>query len=143
MTYTYRPQGVCSQRMEVEVEDGVVYHKTEYRERRNHYSFYAVNTPIDGFDTDMETFLGMYNGFENPQAVLTGKMGNSVASGWQPMAAHQIKVHLEKGEAIIAFPEQDGAAAVMDMAVIGLLQIQQAAPEDVSVIVEQRVPGSP
>ena len=83
---------------EVEVEDGVVYHKTEYRERRNHYSFYAVNTPVDGFDTDMETFLGMYNGFENPQAVMTGKMGNSVASGWQPMAAHQIKVHLEKGE---------------------------------------------
>ena len=83
---------------EVEVEDGVIYHKTEYRERRNHYSFYAVNTPVDGFDTDMETFLGMYNGFENPQAVMTGKMGNSVASGWQPMAAHQIRVHLEKGE---------------------------------------------
>ena len=83
---------------EVEVEDGVIYHKTEYRERRNHYSFYAVNTPIDGFDTDMETFLGLYNGFENPQAVLTGKMGNSIASGWQPMAAHQIKVHLAAGE---------------------------------------------
>ena len=83
---------------EVEVEDGVVYHKTEYRERRNHYSFYAVNTPIDGFDTDMETFLGIYNGFDSPQAVTSGKMGNSVASGWQPMAAHQIKVHLEKGE---------------------------------------------
>ncbi|MBE5804730.1 MAG: glycosyl transferase [Clostridiales bacterium] len=83
---------------EVEVEDGVIYHKTEYRERRNHYSFYTVNTPIDGFDTDMETFLGMYNGFDAPQSVLTGKMGNSVASGWQPMASHQIKVHLEAGE---------------------------------------------
>ena len=83
---------------EVEIEDGVIYHKTEYRERRNHYSFYAVNTPIDGFDTDMETFLGLYNGFEAPQSVMTGKMGNSKASGWQPMAAHQIKVHLEKGE---------------------------------------------
>ena len=83
---------------EVEVENGVVYHKTEYRERRNHYSFYAVNKPIDGFDTDMETFLGLYNGFENPRAVLTGEMGNSIASGWQPMAAHQIRVHLEAGE---------------------------------------------
>ena len=83
---------------EVEIEGSVIYHKTEYRERRNHYAFYAVNTPIDGFDTDMETFLGLYNGFENPQAVMTGKMGNSVASGWQPMASHQIKVHLEKGE---------------------------------------------
>ena len=83
---------------EVEVEDGVIYHKTEYRERRNHYAFYAVNVPVSGFDTDMETFLGMYNGFDAPQAVMTGKMGNSVASGWQPMAAHQIQVHLEAGE---------------------------------------------
>jgi len=83
---------------EVEVEDGVIYHKTEYRERRNHYAFYTVNTPIDGFDTDMENFLGMYNGFDAPQSVMTGKMGNSVASGWQPMASHQIKVHLEAGE---------------------------------------------
>ncbi len=83
---------------EVEIEDGVVYHKTEYRERRNHYSFYAVNVPVDGFDTDMETFLGLYNGFDAPNSVVTGKMGNSVASGWQPMAAHQIKAHLEAGE---------------------------------------------
>ncbi len=83
---------------EVEVENGVIYHKTEYRERRNHYSFFAVNTPIDGFDTDMESFLGMYNGFENPQAVMNGKMSNSIASGWQPMASHQIRVHLEPGE---------------------------------------------
>ncbi len=83
---------------EVEVEDGVIYHKTEYRERRNHYAFYTVNAPIDGFDTDMETFLGLYNGFDAPQAVMTGKMGNSVASGWQPMAAHQVKVTLQPGE---------------------------------------------
>ena len=83
---------------EVEVEDGVIYHKTEYRERRNHYAFYGVNTPIDGFDMDMESFLGLYNGFENPQAVMTGTMTNSIASGWQPMAAHQIRVHLAPGE---------------------------------------------
>ncbi len=83
---------------EVEVENGVIYHKTEYRERRNHYSFFAVNTPVDGFDTDMEAFLGLYNGFENPQSVTSGKMSNSIASGWQPMASHQIKVRLEKGE---------------------------------------------
>ncbi len=83
---------------EVEVEDGVIYHKTEYRERRDHYAFYGVNTPIDGFDTDMESFLGLYNGFDKPQAVTTGVMKNSMASGWQPMAAHQIKVTLQPGE---------------------------------------------
>ncbi len=83
---------------EVEVEDGVIYHKTEYRERRDHYAFYAVNTPIDGFDTDMETFLGLYNGFEAPQSVVNGQMGNSMASGWQPIASQQIRVHLAPGE---------------------------------------------
>ncbi len=83
---------------EVEVEDGVIYHKTEYRERRDHYAFYAVNAPIDGFDTDMETFLGLYNGFDAPQSVVNGQMGNSMASGWQPIASHQIRVHLEPGE---------------------------------------------
>ena len=83
---------------EVEVEDGVIYHKTEYRERRNHYAFYAVNAPIDGFDTDMETFLGLYNGFDAPQSVMNGQMGNSMASGWQPIGSHQVKVHLEPGE---------------------------------------------
>ena len=83
---------------EVEIEGSVIYHKTEYRERRNHYSFYAVNTPVDGFDTDMESFLGMYNGFDAPRAVMSGEMKNSVASGWQPMAAHQIRVSLEPGE---------------------------------------------
>ncbi len=83
---------------EVEIEGSVIYHKTEYRERRNHYAFYAVNQPVDGFETDMETFLGLYNGFDHPQAVFSGSMQNSVASGWQPIAAHQLHVHLAPGE---------------------------------------------
>ncbi|NLD83267.1 MAG: glycosyl transferase [Clostridiales bacterium] len=83
---------------EVEIDGSVIYHKTEYRERRNHYAFYGVNVPVDGFDTDMEAFLGLGNGFDAPQSVLTGRMGNSVASGWQPIAAHQIRVHLKAGE---------------------------------------------
>ncbi len=72
--------------------------RPEYRERRNHYAFYAVNQPVDGFETDMETFLGLYNGFDHPQAVFSGSMRNSVASGWQPIAAHQLHVHLAPGE---------------------------------------------
>lgn len=30
---------------EVEVDGSTIYHKTEYRERRNHYSYFSVNTP--------------------------------------------------------------------------------------------------
>jgi cellobiose phosphorylase len=83
---------------EVEVADGVIYHKTEYRERRNHYAFYSVNSPIAGFDTDREAFLGMYNGFDRPDAVFSGKPRNSMAHGWSPVGSHCIEVSLEPGE---------------------------------------------
>lgn len=83
---------------EVEVEGNVIYHKTEYRERRNHYSFYGVNTPISGFDTDRETFIGLYNGFDNPQVVKSGKASNSVADGWSPIASHYFDLNLAPGE---------------------------------------------
>ncbi len=83
---------------EVEVEEGVIYHKTEYRERRNHYAFHSVNSPVAGFDTDREAFLGMYNGFDRPDAVFSGKPRNSIAHGWSPVASHCIEVDLEPGE---------------------------------------------
>ncbi len=83
---------------EVEIEDSVIYHKTEYRERRNHYSFYSVNTDIQGFDTDRESFLGLYNGFDAPQRVLEGKASNSEAHGWSPVASHFLEVELNPGE---------------------------------------------
>jgi cellobiose phosphorylase len=83
---------------EVEVEDSVIYHKTEYRERRNHFAFYSVNQPVAGFDTDRDAFLGMYNGFDHPDAVFSGRSANSMAHGWSPVASHCIEVDLEPGE---------------------------------------------
>ena len=83
---------------EVEIEGSVIYHKTEYKERRNHYAFYSVNVPCQGFDTDRESFLGLYNGFELPQAVANGRPLNSVAHGWSPVASHYIEVELKPGE---------------------------------------------
>lgn len=83
---------------EVEIDGSVIYHKTEYRERRNHYAFYSVNTPINGFETDRESFLGMYNGFDEPDAVISGKTKNSVAHGWSPVASHYIEIELKPGE---------------------------------------------
>ncbi len=83
---------------EVEIDGNVLYHKTEYRERRDHYAFFGVNRPFDGFDTDRETFIGMYNGFETPQQVLAGTSGNSVAHGWSPVASHRFDLTLEPGE---------------------------------------------
>ncbi len=83
---------------EVEVEGSVIYHKTEYKERRDHYAFYSVNVPVQGFDTDRESFLGLYNGFEAPERVVEGKPGNSIAHGWSPIASHYIEMVLQPGE---------------------------------------------
>ena len=84
--------------VEIEQQTSTIYHKTEYRERRNHYAFYHVNTPIQGFDTDRKSFVGLYNEYSAPQAVVEGKPRNSVAHGWSPVASHYIEVELKPGE---------------------------------------------
>jgi cellobiose phosphorylase len=83
---------------EVEVEDGAIYHKTEYRERRDHYAVYGVNAPVAGFDTDRDAFLGYGNGFDEATVPHAGKATNSIASGWYPIGSHQLDVALEPGE---------------------------------------------
>ncbi|SEM05725.1 cellobiose phosphorylase [Butyrivibrio sp. ob235] len=83
---------------EVEIVDSTIFHKTEYRERRNHYAVYSVNTKVDAIDTSRDAFLGAYNGPDHPDAVFAGKLTNSVASGWSPIAAHQIDITLAPGE---------------------------------------------
>ncbi len=82
----------------VEIKDSVIYHKTEYRDRRNHYAFYSVNDTIDGYDTDRDSFIGLYNGFGDPQAVIAGEATNSFADGWAPIASHYKKITLAPGE---------------------------------------------
>jgi len=82
---------------EVEVEGGAIYHKTEYRERRNHFAFYSVNSKLDGFDTDREAFLGLQNNYDSPDTVIAGKSENSVADGWSPVASHRLNVSLDAG----------------------------------------------
>ncbi|SIQ23926.1 GH36-type glycosyl hydrolase domain-containing protein [Halanaerobium kushneri] len=83
---------------EVEVDGSTIYHKTEYRERRNHYSFYTVNQEISGFDTDRESFLGLYNSFSNPDVLKTGESNNSIAHGWSPIGSHSLEIELNAGQ---------------------------------------------
>jgi len=83
---------------EVEVEDGVIYHKTEYRERRNHFAFFACSEPLAGFDAQRDAFLGPYRGWDRPLAVERGQSFNSVAHGWAPIGSHHIRLHLTPGE---------------------------------------------
>ena len=83
---------------EVEVHGSTIYHKTEYRERRKHYSFFTVNTQVNNFDTSRDAFLGEGNGNAFPEAVRRKRCSNSVASGWYPIASHQIDITLAPGE---------------------------------------------
>jgi cellobiose phosphorylase len=83
---------------QVEVVDGVIYHKTEYRERRDHFAYFACSEKIEGFDTQRESFLGSYRGWDSPRVVETGQSSDSVAHGWQPIGSHHIRIQLEAGE---------------------------------------------
>jgi cellobiose phosphorylase len=79
-------------------EGQVIYHKTEYRERRDHFAYFACSEPLAGFDTLREDFLGKYRGWDAPQVVESGKSSNTEAHGWQPIGSHHVKVHLKAGE---------------------------------------------
>lgn len=85
---------------EVELESSVIYHKTEYRERRNHYAVYAVNQPVSGFDTDRDAFIGAYGSLSNPACVSSNASCNSVASGWSPIGSFHLEKTLAPGEEI-------------------------------------------
>jgi cellobiose phosphorylase len=82
---------------QVEVEDGVIYHKTEYRERRNHFAYFGSSAP-GRFDTQREAFLGRYRGWDKPKSVEAGQLTNSIAHGWSPIGAHQVSIELEPNE---------------------------------------------
>jgi cellobiose phosphorylase len=80
---------------EVEIDGSAIYHKTEYRERRNHYAFYWVNDRISGYETDRDTFTGLYNHIGNPDGVINNKLKNTIAHGWSPVASHHLEIKLE------------------------------------------------
>ncbi len=88
---------------EVEVEpDGphgsAIFHRTEYRERRDHYAVFGINTRADGFDTDRDTFVGPYNTLGEADVPRSGRSADSVASGWYPIGSHSVRMSLAPGE---------------------------------------------
>ena len=83
---------------QVEIEDEVIYHKTEYRERRDHIAYFACSEPLAGFDTQRDTFLGSYRGWDRPIAVERGQSFDSEAHGWAVMGSHHVQLTLAPGE---------------------------------------------
>ncbi len=87
---------------EVEVEmdsphGSAIYHKTEYRERRNHFAVHAVNVRAVGFDTDRESFTGPFNGLHEPVVPAAGVSSGSVASGWYPIGSLSVPLEPRPG----------------------------------------------
>ncbi len=100
---------------EVEVSDGVVYHKSEYRERRDHFAYFACSEPPVGFDTQSEAFLGPHRGWDRPVAVEEGRSRDSIAHGWAPCGSHRLELNLEPGESrelvfVLGYAENPTAA---------------------------------
>jgi cellobiose phosphorylase len=96
---------------EVEVEGSAIYHKTEYRERRNHYTLFGCTRKVTGYDTSRDAFVGVHHGLHDPQAVLAGRCSNSHAYGWNPVGAHQVDLAVKPGTAetfafVLAYVEQ-------------------------------------
>ncbi len=83
---------------QVEIEKEVIYHKTEYRERRDHFAFFACSEKLAGYDTQRDVFLGPYRGWDNPTAVERGRSFNSIAHGWAPIGSHHVRLNLKPGE---------------------------------------------
>ena len=83
---------------QVEIEEDVIYHKTEYRERRDHFAYFASSLKPAGFDTQRDTFLGAYRGWDRPAAVERGQCFNSIAHGWAPVGVQQVALSLQPGE---------------------------------------------
>jgi len=83
---------------EVEVAEGVIYHTTEYRERRNHFAYFACSEEVTGFDTQREAFLGPYRSWDRPVVVERGRSGDSIAHGWSPIGSHHVELVLAPGE---------------------------------------------
>ena len=83
---------------EVEVVGAAICHKTEYRERRDHYAVFWANREPDAFDTQREAFLGVYGSPARPEAVFGDGCTDSVAHGWQPIAAQEFDLELKPGE---------------------------------------------
>ncbi len=83
---------------ELEVEDSVIFHKTEYRERRNHFAYFACSEPLVGFETQREAFLGPYRGYQDPQGVEKDSTSSTITVGWSPIGVHHLRFSLAPGK---------------------------------------------
>jgi cellobiose phosphorylase len=111
MTNYQRTWSIGEVEIESTPEGGAIYHKTEYRERRDHYALFACTRPIAGYDTDRDAFVGLHNGLHEAAAPFAGKCSLSKAFGWNPVGALETDLELAPGAEesfafVLAYVEQ-------------------------------------
>ncbi len=94
--------------VEVDAQAGVIYHKTEYRERRDHFAFFACQpVPVPGAAQDWRwpgSTRSATRSWDHTAAGMIrrpwrgGASFDSIAHGWQPMGSHHVKLALQPGE---------------------------------------------
>lgn len=127
---------------EVEIEKNALFHKTEYRERRNHYAYFSCSHDISGYDTSREAFIGMYEGLENPRVIQEKRSTNSIAHGWSPVASHQLEFELPAGKSeqfsfLLGYQENEQDKKFSAPGVINkekFYEIQQKFSDNASII---------
>lgn len=61
-------------------------------------AFMAVSEPLQSFDCDKESFIGLYNNDDKPQAMRDSRLAGRSGRFTDPIAALQVKVQLEPQE---------------------------------------------
>ena len=89
---------------EVVVEGSAIHHVTELRERRDHSTMFACTSPITGFDTSRDAFVGVHEGLHEARVPFAGVATGSIAHGWHPIGSHEVTLDLAPGEEqVLAF----------------------------------------
>jgi cellobiose phosphorylase len=125
---------------EVEVEGNAIYHKTEYRERRNHYTLFGCTREISGYDTSRDVFAGIHEGLHEARVPFAGQATNSHVFGWNPIGSHEVTLELAPGQEenfafVLAYIEQ-GDAPKFDAPFVMNKRAGQA------LLARYRVPGA-
>ena len=70
----------------------------EEKDQARHLFFAVAGADVNGYDSDMAKFMGMYGSYAKPEAVKFGSCTNSDCSGDMPCGAFQVDLELKPGE---------------------------------------------
>ncbi len=109
-------------------------------------AFMAASEPLKSFDCDKESFIGMYNNDDKPQAMLLEKLAGRSGRFGDPIAALQVAVTLEPGQSkIIVFTlgaAEDGKEDASELIRrYTSVEASQKALEDVRVLWSRHLDG--